>query len=145
MSLKTEKGWRVHEYSIESDILKLNKDEWQYIRYTQNPEDTLWQKEGKNGPKLFVGENQIAVADEELINAGLLYGRLFNLQKSGARWAWNTFAKGRFQLYVKNNKSATSITVLNPDHFHFDMTARGIVYQTSESTKSDLYVTISNQ
>jgi len=145
MSLKTEKGWRVHEYSIESDALNLSNDEWQYIRYTLNPEDTLWQKEGKNGPRLFVGENQTAVADERLVNAGLLYGRLFNLQKSGARWAWNTFAKGRYHLYVKNLESATPIKVVNPDHFHFDMTAKGIVYQTSESIKSDLYVTMSNQ
>jgi Tol biopolymer transport system component len=139
-SIKNKKNWHVQYYDIETHQVKDELSAWQYIRYSQRISDTIWQNMSN---KLYYGAKPDEITDDELLQAGLRIGRTFNLKKIGAKWAWQKRVNDKYQLMMKNSIDLKAKEILSSDSFHFDISNRGMLFQTQEFLAADIYQTVS--
>lgn len=137
-SIKDKDGWRVQYYNIETHQVKAEADNWQYIRYAQKNDDIIWQDSTE---KLYFGAKPQEILDTDLQQVELLNSRIFNLKKIGPKWAWQKRSNGRYQLMIKENSKLRP--PLNTDSFYFDISNKGVLFHTLESSGSDIYQTVS--
>ncbi len=139
-SIRNKNRWHVQYYDIETHQVKDELADWQYIRYSQKINDTIWQNMSS---KLYYGAKPIEVADDELLQAGLRIGRIFNLKKTGPKWAWKKRVNDKYQLMMKGSIGLKAEEILASDSFHFDISSHGVLFQTQEFLAADIYQTVS--
>lgn len=137
-SIKDKNKWRIQYYNIETHQVTTEANNWQYIRYTQEITDTIWQD---HSGKVFFGAEQKIISDDDLLQVELLNGRTFNLKKQGLKWAWQKKVKGVYELMIRENSITKKL--ISTDSYHFDLSKSGILFHTQEKLESDIYQTIS--
>jgi hypothetical protein len=140
-SIRNKNRWHVQYYDIETHKVKDELSDWQYIRYSQQTSDIIWQDMGN---KLYYGAEPIEVTDDELLQAALTIGRTFNLKKLGSKWAWTNRVNDKYQLMIKNSIALKAKEVITSDSFHFDISDHGVLFQTQEFLAADIYQTVGN-
>jgi len=140
-STKYEGGWRINYYDIKTHQSILEKESWDFIRYTKNAEDTLWIDSNN---KLFSGSDTEEVLDKELLSVNFVVGRTFNIRKLGNKWAWQQRVNGKYHLMIKENLDIPGVQQLVSDSFHFDFSNAGLLYNTVEALNADIYQTVSD-
>lgn len=140
-STKSKDGWRVNYYDLNTHQVSYEKEKWAFIKYTDNPDDVLWQ--AQNGD-LFVTMKQTPVLDKELNEVNFLNVRHFNLKKVGDKWAWQNFADGQYHLMLKEGPNDTAKMVTKTDSYHFDLSNEGLLYHSTDKLNADIYQTLAD-
>jgi WD40 repeat protein len=138
-STKSKNGWRVNYYDLNTHQVSYEDEKWAFIKYTADPDDVLWQ--ALNGD-LFVTIEQTPLLDKELNEVNFLNGRQFNLQKVGAKWAWQYFTDGQYHLMLKEGLNDTARRVVKTHSYHFDLSNEGLLYHSTESLNADIFQTL---
>jgi len=140
-SIKVKNRWRVNYYDLSTRQVTAEKQDWQFVRFTENTDDILWLNDTG---ELFFSNNYKKVTDKELIDVDLIDGRLFNLKKLGDKWVWQKREKGKYQLMVKQGLNIPAKRSLISDSFHFDLSEKGLLYHTVNTIDVDIYQTLSH-
>lgn len=139
-SVKNEQAWQVHYYDIKTHQASTEKETWQFIQYSGDPSDNLFQN--KKGD-LFSGNDPIKVLDTELQKVDFMNGRTFNLKKTGLKWAWQIIVDGKYKLFLKTNLNQPAQYKVDSDSYHFDLNEKGVLYHTANSLNADIYQSLS--
>ncbi len=137
-SAKTPKGWRTFEYDLITDVITPLTGQWQYVRFSQQPQNTLWLDE--NG-KLFLGETPTPVASHTDLAKQLVLGRHFNLSKTDQGWYWQQYNKQQYTLYYAANEKAVPQALLENASAFFDVSSQAILFSKTEYRNADIYQT----
>jgi transcriptional activator of cad operon len=137
-SIKQSSRWRVQNYDIHTDEVTLEAKDWQYIQYTNQPDNRLWLDQDN---QLFYGQQKTPVTDATLKAVDFLNSRTFNLRKHGSTWAWQQPKHRQYQLKVKTLDQPEKV-VLMSDSLHFDLSKTGLLYHTQVSLDADIYQTV---
>ncbi len=141
-SIMDKGSWRIRYYDIKTHQVRTESNDWKYIRYAKKLNDTIWQD---SSDKLFYGSKPLEISDSEILQTELLNGRIFNLKKSGSKWAWQERVNRKYKLMIKSSLSEKAKETLTSDGYHFDMSNRGILFHTQEGLESDIYQTVSER
>ena len=140
-SKKTPDGWRVHFYDIDKQLLTLVDKPWQFVHFSEVPEDTIWvDSEGM----VYSGVIPKAGGSVQSDMNSLAHGRFFNYRKLGNKWYWQQWQDGRYQLMVKESGSQASQVLLTTDSYYFDVSKNGIAFHTTGSRNIDIYQSLSH-
>lgn len=138
-STKSDNGWQVNNYHINTHQVTYEDAKWAYISYSADTDDILWKD---NNQRLFVGAEQHPVANEELKDVSLINGRQFNLKKVGTKWAWQKRSGGQYSLMFKDALSQPARNIITTDSYHFDLSQDGLLYHKAKNQNADIYQTL---
>ena len=137
-SVKEVERWRVYSYDINTNVISAEDVKWQFVQFQPSANDTIWLDQNN---KLFYGLEFTEVTDRAIIPENLLYGRIWNLKKSGTSWYW--YERGETnQIYAYDMASKVTMPVLTVGMSKFDISGSMIVFGTIKQTDSNMYQTI---
>ncbi|WKE65382.1 winged helix-turn-helix domain-containing protein [Gallaecimonas kandeliae] len=140
-SRKEGKRWQLYEYQMDKGELTKGPEQWQFVRYRPQAEDTLWLD---RHDRLYAGQTPKAVTDKVLTGDLMLYGRRFNLLKQGDQWYWSSnFPHYKGMRYSKGQGSPK--TIFQSNAAGFDVKQQQIVFSLEVPGKANIYQTRDDQ
>ncbi|GGX22549.1 winged helix-turn-helix domain-containing protein [Undibacterium macrobrachii] len=137
-SINVNGKWQINYYHLDSETTSLEKDEWQYAKFSEQEEDTLWINQAGD---LYAGKIPRKVTELDAEKIDWLSGRIFNIQKHGEAWYWQRRAGHRLELLQKIvNQSPKPILI--SDSYHFNIGKSGVYYHQSPPQNIDIYRTV---
>lgn len=137
-SINVNGKWQINYYHLDTETSTLEKDEWQYVKFSEPEEDTLWINQAGD---LYAGKIPKKVIELDAQKIDWLAGRVFNIRKQGNAWYWQRRASHRLQLMQKIADQSPKILVTT-DSNHFNVSKTGVYYHQSPPQNIDIYRTV---
>ncbi len=130
--------WQINYYHLDTETTSLEQTSWQYARFSEREDDTLWIDQAGD---LYAGPRQEKVFDLKNVKIDWLAGRVFNIKKHGDIWYWQRRENSRLHLMQKKLNQAPTL-ILSTNAYHFDVSKLGIFYHQSPPQNTDIYQTV---
>lgn len=140
-SINVNGKWQINYYHLDTETTSLEKDEWQYVKFSEREDDTLWINQAGD---LYAGNTPKKVLELDENKIDWLSGRIFNIQKNGDAWYWQRRVNNRLELQQKKDYQSPKI-IVTTDSYHFDVSKTGVYYHQSPPQNVDIYRTAMNQ
>jgi len=137
-SVNVNGKWQINYYHLDTETTSLEKDEWQYVKFSERKDDTLWIDQTGN---LYAGKTPKKVIELDEQKIDWLAGRVFNIQKHGDAWYWQRRSDHRLQLLQKKANQSPK-TIVTTDSYHFNVSKAGVYYHQSPPQNIDIYRTV---
>jgi len=137
-SVNVDHQWQINYYHLDSDRTSIEQTRWQYARFSEREDDTLWIDQAGD---LYLGPRQEKVLDLQPYKIDWLSGRVFNIKKHGDTWYWQRREHSRLHLMQKKPNQAPTL-ILSTNSYHFDVNKIGIYYHQSPPQNTDIYQTV---
>lgn len=137
-SINVNGKWQINYYHLDTETTSLEKDEWQYAKFSEREDDTLWISQAGD---LYAGKIPKKVLDLDTQKIDWLSGRVFNIQKHGDAWYWQRRSDHRLQLLQKKDYQSPKI-IVTTDSYHFNVSNAGVYYHQSPPQNIDIYRTV---
>lgn len=140
-SVNVNGKWQINYYHLDTEKTSLEKDEWQYVKFSERKDDTLWIDQAGD---LYAGSARKKVLELDAQKIDWLSGRIFNIQKHGEAWYWQRRSDHRLQLLQKKANLSPKV-IVTTDSYHFDVSKSGVYYHQSPPQNIDIYRTMMTQ
>nr|WP_315484051.1 winged helix-turn-helix domain-containing protein [uncultured Undibacterium sp.] len=137
-SINVNGKWQINYYHLDTETTSLEKVEWQYVRFSERKDDTLWIDQAGD---LYAGNARKKVLELDEKKIDWLAGRVFNIQKHGDAWYWQRRSDHRLQLLQKKANQLPKV-IVTTDSYHFDVSKSGVYYHQSPPQNIDIYRTM---
>ncbi|MFC0350364.1 winged helix-turn-helix domain-containing protein [Undibacterium danionis] len=137
-SINVNGKWQINYYHLDTEASTLENDQWQYVKFSEREEDTLWINQAGD---LHAGKIPRKVTELNAEKIDWLSGRIFNIQKHGDAWYWQRRTTHRLQLMQKIADQSPKILV-TADSYHFNVSKAGVYYHQSPPQNIDIYRTV---
>jgi DNA-binding winged helix-turn-helix (wHTH) protein/Tol biopolymer transport system component len=140
-SVNVNGKWQINYYHLDNEATSLEKDDWQYVKFSEREDDALWINQAGD---LYAGKIPRKVIELDAQKIDWLSGRIFNIQKHGDAWYWQRRAGHRLELLQKKANQSPKI-IVTTDSYHFDVSKAGVYYHQSPPQNIDIYRTMMMQ
>lgn len=136
-SVNVNGKWQINHYHLDTETTSLEKDQWQYAKFSERKDDSLWIDQAGD---LYAGSTPEKVLELDEKKIDWLAGRVFNIQKHGDAWYWQRRSDHRLQLLQKKANQSPKV-IVTTDSYHFNVSKAGVFYHQSPPQNIDIYRT----